>query len=72
MYYEFVKDTNNQIEKVLKSQSDFIIRILKRPLLPISKKPENGEIIIKEKQEVKYNNSFFVITLLIIFMIMIC
>jgi len=52
MYYKFTKDTDNQIEKILKSQSEFIIKILKRPLLPISEKPENAEIIIEEEQDV--------------------
>ena len=52
MYYKFTKDIDNQIEKVLKSQSDFIIKVLKRPLLPISEKSEGGEIIIEEEQEV--------------------
>ncbi|CAG8733284.1 12809_t:CDS:10, partial [Funneliformis caledonium] len=40
MYYKFTKDIDNQIEKVLKSQSDFIIKVLKRPLLPVSEKSE--------------------------------
>ena len=57
MYYKFTKDTDNQIEKVLKSQSDFIVKVLKRPLLPISEKSESGKIIIEEEQEVKYVNS---------------
>ena len=69
MYYEFTKDINNQIEKILKSQSDFIVKILKRPLLPISEKPENREIIIKEEQEVKYK--LFIILLIIILIIFI-
>jgi isoleucyl-tRNA synthetase len=56
MYYKLTKDTENQIEKVLKSQSDFIVKALKRPLLPISEKPESSEIIIEEEQEVKYND----------------
>lgn len=56
MYYKLTKDTENQIEKVLKSQSDFIIKVLKRPLLPISEKSESSEIIIEEEQEVKYDD----------------
>ncbi|CAI2178414.1 4341_t:CDS:10 [Funneliformis geosporum] len=59
MYYKFTKDIDNQIEKVLKSQSDFIIKVLKRPLIPISEKPEGGEIIIEEEQEI--NESTFIL-----------
>ncbi|GES91290.1 isoleucyl-tRNA synthetase [Rhizophagus clarus] len=59
MYYKLTKDTENQFEKVLKSQSDFIVKILKRPLLPISEKPESGEIIIEEEQEI--NESTFIL-----------
>ncbi|RIA79525.1 isoleucyl-tRNA synthetase [Glomus cerebriforme] len=49
--YKLTKDVDNQIEKVLKSQSDFIDKVLKRPLLPISDIPKNGELIIEEEQE---------------------
>ncbi|CAG8657260.1 6647_t:CDS:10, partial [Funneliformis mosseae] len=60
MYYKFTKDIDNQIEKVLKSQSDFIIKVLKRPLLPVSEKSEGGEIIIEEEQEI--NESTFILS----------
>ncbi|CAB4374748.1 hypothetical protein RhiirA1_470972 [Rhizophagus irregularis] len=59
MYYKLTKDTENRIEKVLQSQSDFIVKVLKRPLLPISEKSESSEIIIEEEQEV--NESTFIL-----------
>lgn len=52
MYYKFIKDNENQIEKVIETQSDIIIKVLKRPLLPFSKKLESAEVIIEELQEV--------------------
>ncbi len=59
MYYKFTKDIDNQTEKILKSQSDFIIKTLKRPLLPISEKAVGGEVLIEEEQEVKSDSSIF-------------
>ncbi|CAG8592005.1 9866_t:CDS:10, partial [Cetraspora pellucida] len=50
-YYKFIKDVNSQIETVLKTQSDIIVKTLKRPLLPIADKIDGVEVIIEEEQE---------------------
>lgn len=65
MYYKLTKDTENRIEKVLQSQSDFIVKVLKRPLLPISEKSESSEIIIEEEQEVNMMINLFDLYLLL-------
>ncbi|CAG8685847.1 3075_t:CDS:2, partial [Acaulospora colombiana] len=51
MYYKFIKDVDNQIERILQTQSEVIVKILKRPLFPISEKAEGTEVIIEEEQE---------------------
>ncbi|CAG8524758.1 10793_t:CDS:10, partial [Scutellospora calospora] len=50
-YYRFIEDIDNQIETVLKTQSDIIIKTLKRPLLPITEKIDGAEVIIEEVQD---------------------
>ncbi|RHZ86220.1 hypothetical protein Glove_53g30 [Diversispora epigaea] len=59
MYYKFIKDNDNQIEAVIKTQSDIILKVLKRSLLPLSEKVESAEVIIEEEQEV--NESTFIL-----------
>ncbi|RIB13210.1 isoleucyl-tRNA synthetase [Gigaspora rosea] len=60
-YYKFIKDNNNQVETILKTQSGIIVKILKRPLLPIADKIDGAEVIIEEVQEV--NDSTFLLCL---------
>ncbi|CAG8726148.1 7053_t:CDS:2, partial [Racocetra fulgida] len=50
-YYKFIKDVNNQIETIIKTQNDIIVKTLKRSLLPIADKIDGAEVIIEEEQE---------------------
>nr|CAG8638030.1 3562_t:CDS:10 [Entrophospora candida] len=59
MYYKFITDTDNLLENIIKKETDYIRKILKRPLLSITEKVDDAKIIIEEEQEV--NNSKFIL-----------
>ncbi|CAJ0842635.1 2589_t:CDS:10 [Entrophospora sp. SA101] len=52
MYYKFITDTDNLLENIIKKETDYIRKILKRPLLSITEKVDDAKIIIEEEQEI--------------------
>ncbi|KAK9709812.1 isoleucine--tRNA ligase, variant 2 [Basidiobolus ranarum] len=57
MYYEFKKDPEDQLSKVMKEQTDVLVKVLKRPLYPVADRASGADIIIVEEQDV--NGSVF-------------
>ncbi|ORX93800.1 isoleucyl-tRNA synthetase [Basidiobolus meristosporus CBS 931.73] len=57
MYYEFKKDPEDQLSKVMKEQVEVLVKVLRRPLFPATEKAADAEIIVVEEQEV--NGSVF-------------
>ncbi|CAG8601089.1 3576_t:CDS:10, partial [Paraglomus occultum] len=50
-YYKIMDDPNDQIQKVMDTQSAVIIKTLKRSLKPYHEKSDEAEVIIEEEQE---------------------
>ncbi|ORY04507.1 isoleucyl-tRNA synthetase [Basidiobolus meristosporus CBS 931.73] len=57
MYYEFKKDPEDQLSKVMQEQVEVLVKVLRRPLFPVAEKAADAEVIVVEEQEV--NGSVF-------------
>ncbi|RUS20049.1 isoleucyl-tRNA synthetase [Jimgerdemannia flammicorona] len=53
MYYRFTHDLNQTLEQVFKEQKEVMVKVLKRPLLPISEKAgDDRKVLAHEEQEI--------------------
>ncbi|CAO3675148.1 unnamed protein product [Umbelopsis ramanniana] len=56
-YYQFTKDVGDALDTVIKTQTDVIVKVLKKPLIDASEKKADAEVLAEEEQEV--NGSTF-------------
>lgn len=51
-YYQFTKDVGDALDTVIKTQTDVIVKVLKKPLIDASEKKADAEVLAEEEQEV--------------------
>jgi isoleucyl-tRNA synthetase len=51
-YYQFTKDIGDALDTVIKTQTDVIVKVLKKPLIDASEKAADAEVLAEEEQEV--------------------
>lgn len=52
MYYRFAADSGAELEKVIKNQEATLVKVIKKPLQPISEMPSSEKLIAEEEQDV--------------------
>lgn len=52
MYYRFTADLSSELEKIIKNQEATLVKVIKKPLLDISKMSASEAVIVEEEQEV--------------------
>ncbi|KAG2235857.1 isoleucyl-tRNA synthetase [Thamnidium elegans] len=52
MYYRFTADLSSELEKIIKNQEATLVKVIKKPLLDISKMAASEAVIVEEEQEV--------------------
>ncbi|KAL9554700.1 isoleucine--tRNA ligase [Mucor bainieri] len=52
MYYRFTADSGAELEKVIKNQEATLVKVIKKPLQPISEMPSSEKLIAEEEQDV--------------------
>ena len=52
MYYRFTADSGAELEKVIKNQEATLVKVIKKPLQPISNMPSSEKLIAEEEQDV--------------------